>query len=303
MGYSARYHAASLAAVFLALAIGILIGSQFGDDLLTNTRKDLEKSLTRDLDSARSEVSDLKRRAEWTSSFDKTAYPLLVDSRLVGRRIGLIGFGDLPSGVTDGVEEALEPTGGNLVAVGALRRPPDLSDLSDSLAGTGFARIDRRPQAVTAFGRAFGRQLVTGGRILELSGEAMMSQSSGRFEALDGLIIYNAGDTDLPDDQARLGEKLDGAIVSGAAGTGARLVGVETLGTDPSGLGFARNHDLTTVDNVDMPSGMVSLVYSLNGAAGSFGVKEDAARLMPELLGPAAGSGTTTLQSGKRAEP
>ena len=27
MGYSARYHAASLAAVFLALAVGILIGA------------------------------------------------------------------------------------------------------------------------------------------------------------------------------------------------------------------------------------------------------------------------------------
>src|SRR5919106_1796215 len=32
-GYSARYHAASLAAVFLALAIGILIGVGFGEDV------------------------------------------------------------------------------------------------------------------------------------------------------------------------------------------------------------------------------------------------------------------------------
>ena len=42
MGYSARYHAASLAAVFLALAIGILIGAQWGSDVLNSTREDLD---------------------------------------------------------------------------------------------------------------------------------------------------------------------------------------------------------------------------------------------------------------------
>ena len=47
MGYSARYHATSLIAVFLALAIGILIGAEFGGDALDNTRKNLEHSLDR----------------------------------------------------------------------------------------------------------------------------------------------------------------------------------------------------------------------------------------------------------------
>ena len=32
MGYSARYHATSLIAVFIALAAGILIGAEFGGD-------------------------------------------------------------------------------------------------------------------------------------------------------------------------------------------------------------------------------------------------------------------------------
>ena len=53
MGYSARYHAASLAAVFLALAIGILIGVGFGSDIVTGTADDLEQSLHPDLDDAR----------------------------------------------------------------------------------------------------------------------------------------------------------------------------------------------------------------------------------------------------------
>ena len=59
MGYSARYHATSLIAVFLSLAIGILIGAEFGGDALTNTRKNLEHSLVGNLQDARSQADEL----------------------------------------------------------------------------------------------------------------------------------------------------------------------------------------------------------------------------------------------------
>ena len=62
MGYSARYHATSLIAVFLALAIGILIGAEFGGDALTNTRKNLEHSLVGNLQDARSQDRRTERR-------------------------------------------------------------------------------------------------------------------------------------------------------------------------------------------------------------------------------------------------
>jgi len=111
MGYSARYHAASLAAVFLALAIGILIGSQWGSDVLNNTREDLESSLTSDLNEARSDIDDLNQELDQSSSFGNAVYPLLTEGRLRNRQIGLIGLGSLPSSVTDSIETALDPTG------------------------------------------------------------------------------------------------------------------------------------------------------------------------------------------------
>lgn len=286
MGYSARYHAASLAAVFFALAVGILLGSQYGGDLLSNTRKDLEKSLTSDLDSARTEIKGLEEKGQWSDQFGRTVFPLLVESRLAGRRIGLIGLGDLPSEVTDAVEQALEPTGGSLVAVGAVRQPPDLGDLSESLAETRFARLDRRPEVLARYGSTIGHQLISGGRILDLSRSAVLSQSSGQFGRLEGLVVYHSLDQDLNGDDADLSEEFDSAILSGAVGTGSRVIGVETLGTDPSGIAFLKDRNLTTVDNIDMPSGKLSLVYSLNGAEGSFGVKSGATRQMPELLRP-----------------
>ena len=93
MGYSARYHAASLAAVFLALAIGILIGSQIGGSILDNTRKDLESSLTRDLDSARAQIDGLEQELASANEFGVTVYPALTALRLQDERIGIIGLG------------------------------------------------------------------------------------------------------------------------------------------------------------------------------------------------------------------
>ena len=60
MGYSARYHAASLAAVFLALAIGILIGVGLGNKVYKGARNDLEQSLKSDLAGSRTRADDLQ---------------------------------------------------------------------------------------------------------------------------------------------------------------------------------------------------------------------------------------------------
>lgn len=302
MGYSARYHAASLAAVFLALAIGILIGSQWGSDVLNNTRQDLESSLTSDLNNARGEIDDLERQQDWSNEFGGTVYPLLTENRLRNRKIGLIGLGPLPSGVTDSVESTLEPSGADLVAVGAIRQPPSLDDLSADLQETRFAPIGVNDETLSAYGRTVGRQLVTGGRILNMTRSSLMSQSSGQFGGLDGMIIYRADPEDAEAEEIETAEKLDRAIIEGALATNARLVGVETYTTDPSTVGFLRDRNLTTVDNVDQPAGKVSLVYALNGTEGAFGVKDGSARLLPELLNPVSSGRLETFQQG-RAEP
>lgn len=303
MGYSARYHAASLAAVFLALAIGILIGSQWGSDVLNSTREDLESSLTSDLNDARDEIGDLNQQQDWSNEFGNTVFPLLTEDRLRNRQVGLIGLGPLPNSVTDAVEAALAPTGADLVAVGAIRQPPAMNDLAAVLQDTRFRALEDNEEALAAYGRTVGRQLVNGGRILNQTRSELMSQSSGQFNGLEGVIIYRA-DPEEDDPEAReTAEALDRAIIEGAASTRARLVGIEVVGTDPSTVGFFRDRNLTTIDNLDQPAGKVSLVYALNGAAGSFGVKDGAARILPELLS-AVDAARAEGQAGQgRAEP
>ncbi len=289
MGYSARYHAASMAAIFLALAVGILIGSQIGGDILDNTSKDLETSLTSDLDRARSDIEDLQGELDAANEFGDRVYPPLTQLQLDGDRLGLIGFGSLPTGVTEAVEQAIGPTSARLVAAGVVRQPPDLDQLAGALEGTRFARLGRNPGQLSAYGIEVGRDLVTGGRLFQLSRTELMSQSSGQFGDLDGVIVYRGDPGELSPEQADLTEQLDTGILDGAGSTRARVVGVEQVPTDPSSVGFFGENSVSSVDNIDRPAGKVSLVYVLAGAEGSFGVKSGSEQLLPDLLRPAPG--------------
>src|SRR5215211_3433349 len=141
MGYSSRYHAASLIAVFLALAVGILIGAEFGGDALTNTRKDLEHSLVGNLQDARSRADDLNDELDRSNEFGERVYPVLTRDRLEGRRIAIVALGGLPSDITADVEDALGPTGARLVGVGVVREPVDVNGLAAGLAKTRFADL------------------------------------------------------------------------------------------------------------------------------------------------------------------
>ena len=153
MGYSGRYHAASLAAVFLALAIGILIGVGFGSDVVSGTAEDLEDSLSSDLDQAQRQSRRARGRARPArAEFGRLAYPALVDDRLRGREIAIVAFGDLDESTAADVRAALEQSGAKLSEIAVVREPAPADSALDAvreqlaqaaLARRG-ARADRR---------------------------------------------------------------------------------------------------------------------------------------------------------------
>jgi hypothetical protein len=287
MGYSARYHATSLVAVFLALAIGILIGAEFGGDALTNTRKDLENSLTGNLQDARARADELNGRLNRSDEFASQVYPALVRDRLEGRRIGVVALGDLPGDTSAAIEEALGPTGARLVGIGVVREPLDLRALSGDLAKTRLADIRSNPDTLTAFGTGVGRQLVRGGTLLDRVRGHLFSRASGNFGALDGVIVVRQTPEELGPLQRSAAGQLESALMAGVTGTRTPAVGVETSTAEPSSISFFGASDLSSVDDVEMPAGRVATVFALLGAKGSFGVKGSADRLLPDLLPPA----------------
>jgi hypothetical protein len=286
MGYSARYHATSLIAVFLALAVGILIGAEFGGDALTETRKNLENSLVGNLQDARGRVEDLNGELGHAEEFDEKVYPVLIRDRLQGKRIALVAFGSLPGEITSAVEEALGPTGAKLVGVGVVREPVDTAGLAEELANTRFSELATEPEQMNELGTGVGRQIVIGGTLPEVVRGGLFTHASGEFGALDGVIVVRTQPEGMGPVQRSTANALETSMLNGIAATKVPTVGVESTSTEPSSISFFQANDLSSVDDIETTAGEVAMVYALLGEEGSFGVKSSADRLLPDLTNP-----------------
>jgi hypothetical protein len=290
MGYSARYHAASLAAIFLALAVGILIGVGFGSDVVNGTADSLENSLSSDLAEERQQVDDLERELSSERDFAQTIYPTVVGDRLLGMRVAVIGLGALGPGVSSNIEDALEPTDARIAEIAVVNEPPSLGELASTLEGRRARALARGDtEALDAFVVDAGRRLVFGGgRFDELRG-TLLGRFSGQPRGIDAVIVVRQSPSELEAGDQTATDHLEDGILAGLRSTDRPVVGVEQTSTDPSTIGFYAASGTSTVDDVDRVAGRVALVYALAGANGHFGVKDSADSLLPDLLTPAPG--------------
>jgi len=291
MGYSGRYHAASLAAVFIALAIGILIGVGLGHKVVSGTTKNLEQSLKSDLASARGRADDLQGQLNRQNEFEQQVFPTLAGRVLRGDRIAVIALGGLPDDIKGDVQEVVgpdSPTGAALGEVAVVREPPDLSAISAAAPkGSEGSKVARDRTALTSVAKRMGRALVFGGPTFKRFRGAMLDQVSGRPGGIDGVIVIRQQPTDMPQHQDSETNTLEAGIMAGLKDTQVPVVGTERTDTQPSSISFFISNGTTaTVDSVDLVAGRVALVYALNGSEGNYGVKATADRLLPALRHP-----------------
>jgi Copper transport outer membrane protein, MctB len=290
-GYSARYHAASLAAVFLALAIGILIGVGFGEDVVSGTTEDLEESLQSDVQDARQRAEELEAELDREREFSDAVYPVLVGGDLSGERVALLALGGLPDGLAADVDAAIEPAGATITEVAVVRLPPDLAGLGGELDGTRHARVRRNPEAIEALGRVAGRQLVLGGGVIQRVRAQLLSRFSGTPARADDVVVVHEAPGELNERDTEATARLENGLLEGISDAGLPVVGVEQNDTEESSVELFDSHDIPTVDSVDFVAGRVAMVAVLLGAEGNFGVKETADELLPDLLSPPANPG------------
>lgn len=272
-----RYHAISLVAVFLALAIGVVLGVAIGDKgVVSGTSRDLEKSLRGDLGKARERNRDLSSQLSQRDSYEREVYPALVRGMLRSDRIGVLAVGNMPSGVDDQVSDAVEPAGGRVASVNVIAAPLAIGDISDDLADSPLARrLARSERRQIRLGRAVGLQIAQGGRLPARLRHSLFSSSKGPFGGLDGIALARDRDNLDGADKDRE-DAFEQGLLKGLDASGVRVIGVEKSDTDPSQLGFFKDNDLSTVDGIDVPAGKTALVYLFGGAKrGNYGAGQD----------------------------
>ena len=300
MGYSGRYHAASLVAVFIALAIGILIGVGLADDVVSGASEEIEASLRDDLDVAEARIEQLEFQLEREQQFSFRAFPAVVSGRLAGSSVAIVGVGELPDETLADAEAALEPAGARVAAEAVIAVPADVEALVDA-AGAKYAAARRGGAPLTKLGNDLGSAMAGGGRLLESVSPELFSRFSGRLAEVDRIVLVPSDLSELEGPEAAEAEALLDGIFAGVDAGTAGSVAVERSETDPTTLGQARDAGVSTVDNSDQLAGKAAIVLVLAGAEGSFGVKESAEVFLPDLLGAGGAAGGPPGQAGSGA--
>ncbi len=280
-----RYHALSLAAVFIALVVGLLLGVAIGDkELVSGAREELRDSLRADVRKADQERDEAKAREREQARFADAAVPILTAGQLPDARIGLVLLGD-DDNAPEIVRDALEPTGAELAFVAVVRQRVDLVAVAESARGTRYANVAQDPTLLDDLGRRAGIQMVLGGRLIGRVRTGLLRSLSGSFGNLDGVIVMRSGDRPVGKEAAERLAALQDGIARGLVQTGVRAVGVERRASERSSIGWFRDRELSSVDNVDEQAGSAALVFVLAGNQGSYGRRDSAQALLPPVVG------------------
>ena len=285
--FDLRYHVASLAAVFLALIIGILVGVGIsGKGFVSDSeRKLLNEKITRlqgQLDSASRRSDSLARTQRAAQTFVKDAYPALMDGRMSGLRVALVFVGPQDGRTRSLVEQALEDAGGAApLRTRALKLPIDLPALRRALSRRPALASLATRQRIGDLGRRLGEELVAGGdsTLWKLLSDDLLEERAGNdAPPADGVVVAR---TVAP--QTGVTARFLAGFYAGIGSKGVPAIGVERSERGRSAVNglsavstFAKQH-LSTVDDLDTEAGRLALVLLLGGAApGQYGVRKTA---------------------------
>jgi hypothetical protein len=290
--FDLRYHVASLAAVFLALVIGILVGVGIsGRGLVDKSeRKILNRNieqLQNDLDVAQTRLGQLERQQRATQTLADDAYPVLMAGRLTGKQVAVVVVGRDKGPTGAAVDQALRdgdaPVEG--VRYRALKVPVDVAAMRGPLTARKPLAVYAGRQKLDALGRALARELVRGGKtpLWDALSRQLVEERGGSSEgAVDAVVVVRA----VGPQTGPTAVFLKG-LYTGLATSGVPAVGVETLNTQPPAVAAFTVAGLSTVDDVDTNYGKLALALLLGGASpGQYGFGKE--RAPDGLLPPIA---------------
>ncbi len=284
-----RYHALSLAAVLLALALGVLLGVAIGDSSFVSSAKSgIVHNLSSEVRQVRTQATQLQTRLGSEEAFADGLYPLAVHELLAGRSVGVVFLGASSNQINALARAAVAQAGGSVTTVIAVREPLELAGIAQEAAGTHYAGLAGSTGLLESFGELIGRQLVSGGQVVahELISRvraSLLSAFDGQLTRLEGVVVARAEPAGMSAQQLQAAAALESGLLRGVGAVGVPAVGVELTDSVPSQISWYRGKGISSVDDLDQLAGQAALDYALAGDRGSFGVKSTADSLLPSV--------------------
>lgn len=308
-----KYHVASLVAVFLALGVGILVGSAMvTDSALVERQERMIDRLEEDFARLKAEREDLgarlaasERALAASLDFEDMVVASLTRGKLSGRRVAIVVCREAmsPEGV-ERIGRSIEDAGGRLVRVVYVNKslvPAPGREARGVASSLGLA-----VSGAEAVGREAARALASYVLLGDVDPLLDTLFALG-YAASGGEAAHGASGPQGPEDAGHAGdiERADAVVVvvgspdpafsPADAGIpivralkdfGVDVVGAERWDVRVSHIVDYRREGIPTVDCADLPLGRLSLIYALAGQQGHFGIKETSGSRVPDVWGP-----------------
>lgn len=175
-----RYHLVSIVAVFLALAIGIVLGSTELQGSTLNVLRSSSDSLKSQLSAVSAQRDAYQQQASASDAFLQTAEPKLLSGLLAGDKIVIITEPGAPSAVIDGIEKAAGTGYAGATVTGTVALQPKFNDLSGTTRSSLSAiNSDLATTDGTVLAPAADQQTVYQQEAAQLIATAVLNQSDG----------------------------------------------------------------------------------------------------------------------------
>jgi hypothetical protein len=297
-----RYHLVSIVAVFLALAIGIVLGSTELQGNTIDVLRTSQNSLKNQLDQSNAERGVAQQEYKTNQQFITTAEPRLLANALPGDRIVLVTEPGASSSVITGITKAAKLAGATVTGEVAIQ--PKFNDLSGttqsslsqinsdlaSTDGTSLATPSNQQTlnqqqaaqligtailATTHAGETTGISTADATTLLAAYAQAGYITITPAVTDRATLAVIVTPDTAPADGQNDPGTQVLLAMAQEFAGASAATVVVgSTAGSSPAGspIGVLRASSVaslvSSVDNADSIIGQVSTIWALQDQLG-----------------------------------
>lgn len=286
-----KYHIVSIVAIFLALGMGILIGSSIvSNDVMVVQQQKIIDSLEAQFSSLREHESTLLaedvKKSKMINNYENFAQGMLapiVEGRLKSRNVAVVVSGTevIPSGLLN----TLTLAGANVNSQTLVLENINMKDskLRHKLiayygADANVTSDILRQKVAESLGLLVNNK-VDPALSKFFSENNLIKISYTNNNSVDTVVLIGGSDTlgqSFP-------EGFDSTIIKTLLQEGKQVIGVESSNVKLSYMKSYQKFNISTVDNIDLSLGQISLVLAMAGEPGNYGTKSNATKFMPGL--------------------
>jgi hypothetical protein len=302
-----RYHVVSITSVFLALAIGLVLGTAALNGPVANDLNSRVTDLRTANNQLRGQVSDLDRQVQGRDEFVKQVAPTLLANQLTGKTVLLVALPGASDANQQGVRDMLGFAGASVTGTLGFTadfvdptRSDDALDLATRLTPPGVAALPTNNDGVQTAGALFGRLFATGkANVTDAARTALVAgfgglkfvEASSPVGPADAVVFV--GGTPLTGREAdRRNANVHMLVSQLAASFDRAVLAAPTAAGDGNVVAAVRGDDtlatrVSTVDTAGSAEGQLAAVMAtaerFGGKAGHYGAGDGATAPVPTL--------------------